>query len=183
MSRIESLLRAYQRFVTQPWQAGLSGAERVWFAVYDPSQERRLLFRLSEFETATIAAHHRWQMLDMSQTFGDWMAAHRYREAYFDDPEALGLALPDYAQWLSQRIRDGLTSGDIDTETVFALVGAGSLFGLLRTATLVDSVADAIPGRLLVFFPGSYEGAQYRLFDARDGWNYLAVPITSEGGG
>jgi hypothetical protein len=33
-------------------------------------------------------------------------------------------------------------------------------------------------GRVVVFFPGEYENSNYRLLDARDGWNYLAVPIT-----
>lgn len=35
-----------------------------------------------------------------------------------------------------------------------------------------------IRGRVVVFFPGEYENSNYRLLDARDGWNYLAVPIT-----
>ena len=37
-------------------------------------------------------------------------------------------------------------------------------------------------GRLLVFFPGEVEGNNYRLLDARDGWNYLATPITADKG-
>ena len=37
-------------------------------------------------------------------------------------------------------------------------------------------------GRLLVFFPGVYEQNNYRLLDARDGWNYLAFPITASEG-
>ena len=44
-------------------------------------------------------------------------------------------------------------------------------------------VEGDIQGRLLVFFPGVYEQNNYRLLDARDGWNYLAVPITSQRGG
>ena len=40
-----------------------------------------------------------------------------------------------------------------------------------------------IRGRLLVFFPGVYEQNNYRLLDARDGWNYHAVPITASDGG
>ena len=39
MSRIEHLLKAYEDFVAQPWPAHLSGAERVWFAIYDPSHD------------------------------------------------------------------------------------------------------------------------------------------------
>lgn len=60
-----------------------------------------------------------------------------------------------------------------------ALMGIGSLFGFLRVSTLVQGVADAVRGRLVVLFPGEYENKTYRLLDARDGWSYLAVPITA----
>jgi hypothetical protein len=30
---------------------------------------------------------------------------------------------------------------------------------------------------MLIFFPGEFEN-QYQAFDARDGWEYLARPIT-----
>ena len=61
MGRIEGLLKAYSQFVAQPWPESLAGAEKVWFAVYEPKQERRLLFRISEFETATKKAGHGWK--------------------------------------------------------------------------------------------------------------------------
>jgi hypothetical protein len=32
---------------------------------------------------------------------------------------------------------------------------------------------------LLFFFPGEYVGNVYRFMEARDGFNYMAVPITS----
>ena len=38
---------------------------------------------------------------------------------------------------------------------------------------------DAVRGRLLVLFPGEYRQNIYRFMDARDGLNYMAVPITS----
>ena len=44
----------------------------------------------------------------------------------------------------------------------------------------MEAVTDCIGGRLLVFFPGEREGSNYRLLDARDGWNYLATPITAQ---
>ena len=43
--------------------------------------------------------------------------------------------------------------------------------------------STAIQGRLAVFFPGAYAQNHYRLLDARDGWNYLAVPITLHSAG
>ena len=60
-----------------------------------------------------------------------------------------------------------------------AVLGAATLFGFLRVSVLMDTVKDAITGRLLVFFPGEYEAGNYRLLDARDGWDYLATPITA----
>ena len=64
--------------------------------------------------------------------------------------------------------------------TLFAITGLASLFGFMRASRLVEAVAPAVRGRLLVFFPGERDGANYRLMDARDGWNYLAIPITAE---
>lgn len=61
-----------------------------------------------------------------------------------------------------------------------ALKGVGSLFGLLKVKEVVDKFAPLVRGRLLVFFPGSYENNNYRLLDGYDGWNYLAVPITAD---
>ena len=61
-----------------------------------------------------------------------------------------------------------------------ALKGVGSLFGLLKVKEVVDKFAPLLRGRLLVFFPGSYENTNYRLLDGYDGWNYLAGPITAD---
>jgi hypothetical protein len=62
------------------------------------------------------------------------------------------------------------------------MLGAGTLFGLgetVKVSALLNAVNDAVAGRFLVFFPGEHEGNSYRLLDARDGWNYLATPITA----
>lgn len=182
MSRIEGLLKAYEEFVAQPWTKNLSGAERVWFAVYEPAQERRLLFRIPEFETGTVKAGHGWAHLDVSGFFADWMANHKYREAYFEEPAAMELALRGFANDAAAHVRQALTAPGVDENTVMAISGVGALFGLVRTSTIIDQVTSAIRGRLLVFFPGRYESSQYRLLDARDGWNYLAIPIIAKNG-
>ncbi len=62
--------------------------------------------------------------------------------------------------------------------SLLALAGVGALFGLLRISELLPIVENHIRGRLLVFFPGVYVQGNYRLLDARDGWNYMATPIT-----
>jgi len=43
-----------------------------------------------------------------------------------------------------------------------------------------ESIAPLVKGRLVVFFPGTYENNNYRLLDGYDGWSYLAIPITSD---
>ena len=59
------------------------------------------------------------------------------------------------------------------------MLGVATLFGLTRVSTAIEKVAPVIKGRMLVFFPGQHENGNYRLLDARDGWNYLAIPITA----
>ena len=56
----------------------------------------------------------------------------------------------------------------------------GALFGLTKVKGIVDAFAPRVGGRLLVFFPGSFENDNYSLLDGYDGWNYLAVPITAD---
>jgi len=46
MSAIDRLLTNYARQVRLPWSVNTSGKQRVWFAVYPPSEERRVRARL-----------------------------------------------------------------------------------------------------------------------------------------
>lgn len=179
VNEIEGLREAYERFVQLPWDRSLAGPEKVWFAIYDPAQERRLRLRIPEFERATGNAGHTWVHLDLTNLFAEWMAEHPYRDAYFEEPEDMELALQDFATFVARQITDLLTSSDTTVDTVVALSGLASLFGLASASAVFETVTSAIRGRLLVFFPGQHNGSHYRLLDARDGWNYLAVPITA----
>ena len=53
MSEIEKLVESYEKYITLPWDTNLAGPQKVWFAEYDPSQERRLRLRIEAFQTAT----------------------------------------------------------------------------------------------------------------------------------
>src|SRR5680860_981485 len=113
------------------------------------------------------------------------MADHEYREEYFESPELMQTALPAFFDQLNSEVRRDVANHS-DPEVVVGLLGAGTLFGLgdaVKVSALLNAVNDAIAGRLLVFFPGEHEGNSYRLLDARDGWNYLAIPITPNGSG
>ncbi len=179
MNEIEGLRNAYERFLQLPWDRTLAGPQKVWFAIYEPAQERRLRLNLPEFERVTKAA---WSHLDLTDLFANWMAQHEYREAYFEQPEDMDLALKDFASFVSQQIVEGLTEPNVDANTVVAISGLASLFGFTYASAIFETVAPSIRGRLLVFFPGQHDGSNYRFLDARDGWNYLAVPITGTEG-
>lgn len=177
MNQIEQLVQAYEEFVSLPWDSTLAGPQRVWFAVYDKSDERRLRHRLGEFALATKRAKHGWVLHDLTNEFARWMADHKYRDAYFAAPKKLEMAFKDFKLAAAAPIRDKLSAAD--EQTVVALSGIGSLFGLIRASDLIAELQQSIRGRLLVFFPGQYDQNVYRLLDAREGWNYLAVPITA----
>jgi hypothetical protein len=185
LSYIDELLAAYRSFVTLPWQQNLAPAQRVWMAVYPPEYERRLRLHLPDFEVATNEAGHSWALVDITTSFERWMAAHEYREAYFESPELLDTALPAFFEHLVDEVQAQLANHP-DPDGVIGLLGAGTLFGLgavVKVSALLNAVNEAVAGRLLVFFPGQHEGNSYRLLDARDGWNYLAIPISPRGNG
>lgn len=185
MSYVDDLLDAYRRFVSLPWQQHLAGPQRIWMAVYPPEHERRLRLHVPAFEEATIEHGHPWTLIDITTAFERWMADHAYRETYFEEPELLTTALPGFFAHLVEDVRAQLAA-DGASDGVIGLLGAGTLFGLgdsVKVSALLNAVNDGVAGRLLVFFPGEHEGSTYRLLDARDGWNYLAIPITPKGGG
>lgn len=183
MSYVDDLLESYRRFVALPWQTNVAPPQRVWMVVYPPKYERRIRLNLSDFANATQQAGHPWELLDITTSFEEWMANHQYAEEYFEEPELLHPALPKFFDHLVELVREQLDQHP-DPDGVVSLLGAGTLFGLgdsVKVSALMSKVTESIAGRLLVFFPGEHEHNSYRLLDARDGWNYLATPITAEG--
>ncbi|HHY55162.1 MAG TPA: DUF1788 domain-containing protein [Chloroflexi bacterium] len=178
MSELDVLLDRYRTLLQLTWSPTLSGAERVWFVVYSPAQERRLRLRLADFELATCAAGHGWVWIDVSDAFADWMATHEYRDDYFREPEYVETVLPEFFEVLTRRLQAQLAAADANS--VVAIFGLSALFGLASISDLVVAVRSAIRGRLLVFFPGKKEGSNYRFLDAKDGWNYLSIAITAD---
>lgn len=179
MSKVDRLISNYEDFARLPWQDHLSGAEKVWFAIYEPSDERRLRRRVGEFENASGRAGHGWAFRDLTDTFAKWMSSQDYRDAYFESPDDLELAMADFRDYVARVVIEALEGDDVDANIVVAVSGAASLFGFMRVSQLLDDVSPHIRGRLLVFAPGVYEDNTFRLLDARDGWNYHAVPITA----
>lgn len=181
-SKVAKLVSAYRQHLTVPWQAGLAAIQRVIFAVYDKADELRLRANVEEFALATQQAGKQWLLLDVTSAFPEWMAAQEYRDAYFESPDDLAGyqagELTEFIADLTAALKARIAT-EAGPDTVVALLGVGALFGVARVSSLVEGVKDAVDGRLLVFFPGEYhpETHSYRLLDARDGWNYLAVPL------
>lgn len=82
MSKVAKLLNVYREHIAVPWQPGLAGIQRVIFAVYDPHDKLRMRANLVEFEIATKAAGHSWQLIDITDAFPTWMASQRGLERF-----------------------------------------------------------------------------------------------------
>ena len=180
MASVEPLLRAFENQLDLGWHSTRAGPQRVWMCVYDPALERKLLLRLDEFRNAVVKRGKSWRPLDLAASFSTWLARSRFRERYFADPTLLAPgapALEEFAEALRDRLLEELRQPDADERSVVALHGVGALFKLASTAALLKSVDGEIRGRVLVFFPGRLEADRYRLFDAYDSWDYLAVPV------
>lgn len=176
-SRIARLVQSYQSFIELPWETGLAGVQKVIFAVYDKTEELRVRAQIEEFEIATKAARHQWSLIDITDEFPRWMATHDYCEAYFESPDDLQDCLTEFTESVVASINSILE--EADENTVVALQGIAAVYGLSRVSEIIAKVANNIKGRLLVLFPGEYEKNNYRLLDARPGWDYQAVPITA----
>jgi hypothetical protein len=183
VSRIEELANRYRNHIAAPWQRNLAGEQRMIFVVYAPTHERKLRARLELFEMATIESGHKWKSFDFTQTFARWMSNLEYKEIYFEEPEDLAIPLQsDFLHFAANELRKVLTGEDVDFDTVVAVYGVASLYGFTKVSSVLKEVVRDIRGRLVVFFPGEFENNNYRLLGARDGWNYLAIPITLHNG-
>ena len=177
MSRIGRLRLEYKKHIGLPWKKNLAGPQRVLFAVYDKEDELKLRAVLEEWKLDTIDAGHRFVLVELSGEFSEWMMAQENREAYFEDPEELLNWLPNFKKQLAERCAKKIRAENADDDTVVCLAGVATLFGFVKVAELVELLADEVPGRLLLLFPGTHEGNNYQFLDARDGWDYLATPI------
>lgn len=180
MSRVKRLLQSYSKYIAVPWRSDAAAAQRVIFCVYSEDEELRLRAKIDEFEIATRQARHDWAVFDLTDTLAQWLTSQRYAKSYFQKPQLLATLLPKYLTYITEEFASFLESKEVGEESVVALKGVGSLFGFLKVKEVVDRLAPMVKGRLLVFFPGSYENNNYRLLDGYDGWNYLAVPITAD---
>jgi len=185
MSRLDQLLASYRRHVAMPLRPGLPLSQRVWFLVYSPDDERRMISRIGEFELATREVGLDWKQLDLTNAFANWMDTFEKdeREQCLADPALVeDYASPGFRDFLAGRIQEasGAVPGGQAERTVLALTGLMDLYDFVHVSTVIDALDNQFPGVLLVFFPGEREGNTYRFLGARIGWDYLATPILAE---
>ena len=179
MNKISRLISSYKKYIAIPWRAEAAAAQRVIFCIYDEHDELRLRAKIDEFEIATKENGHNWALFDLTDSFADWLTGQKYAQNYFEKPNLLATIYPKYLDYIVNEFEQFFEDSRIEETHVVAIKGVGSLFGFLKVKEVVDRLAPLVPGRLLIFFPGSYENNNYRLLDGYDGWNYLAVPITA----
>lgn len=190
MSEIQNLIQNYERHIALPWKAELPGAQKIVFVIYHPQEERNLRGKMRDFESSTRMAKHAWHECDMTHFLPKWIEAqHKEQKAlygekstlnYHTDFDSLLIAADEIQEDLCSYLAERLQDTNVTENDVVAVYGVAGLFDILHTTTVLKKVEDSIRGRLLLFFPGYYKGGQYRFMDARDGFNYLGVPITRE---
>ena len=182
MGRIEELADKFGIYLELPPSGIGLAAERVLMVVYDEDLERTFRERVVEFEMRTTTAGRKWKQLDCTGIISDWMTQLDYRESYFAEPEHLGTKIEgEFKNVVVDRLRAALQG--MDASSVLAVTGIASLYGFVRFSEIIREVDADIRGCLAVFFPGTKDKSNYRLLDARDGWNYLAhsISLHSEG--
>jgi hypothetical protein len=178
-NKVDTLLSKFELVIKENWTSTLSTSERVMFLVYDPAEQRKVDFRLSDFETATKKAEKKWLLISFKNCFPSWMSKHDYRDEYFLHPEDLTDQLEvSFKKYAVDYLNDFILQSNADEQTLLAIKDVSSLYGFVRLSEIINAVNNTFKGRLVIFFPGEYENNQYRLLDARDGWSYLARPIT-----
>ena len=183
MSEVDRLLKRYADAISIPWSTAKSDVERTLFVIYDRAKERQLRFHIDDFRSQTERAGKKWLQLDVTDSLPQWFSTHPYRDEYFlypgDQPGYAEGQLEEFEQSLVKALHARI-SKEATAEHAVAVLGAGSLFGFARVSDVMKRLAAAIPGRLVVFFPGEKVDNNYRLLGARDGWGYLATAITAD---
>ncbi|MCC5847926.1 MAG: DUF1788 domain-containing protein [Verrucomicrobia bacterium] len=177
MNRIETLAKKFDQHISLPWQQQLTDTEKTIFLVYPKEEERRLRAQKDLFRQSSQSAGHPWEEICLDDMFPDWMAEQEYAYDYFEYPSDVRQKLEtEFRDAVAARLRDKLAS--MGADAVLAVFGVGTLFGHCHVSAILESLHGSVNGRLVVFFPGSHERNVYHLLDARDGWGYLASPIT-----
>ena len=186
MAKTDQLLASYRRHVSLTRLShDLPLSQRIWFVVYSPEDERRMVNGYDAFEIATKEHGLGWKRIDLTGALADWIDG-------YDEDERLDIlrqpsvleryADPELIEHIGERIRQGLDQVPSEQahDTVFALTGLMELYDFVHVSAVLGSLDERQPGFLALFFPGERQGNTYRFLGARTGWDYLATPILAK---
>lgn len=174
---LNRLLDNYKEHIDLPWKAGLAPEQRIIFCVYDKDEELRLRYKLMQFRDKTEESGRKWLDVDLAEQFPLWLNKQEHVEEYFENPtDITDRFLKEFLDFLFEYIN----SINPDENTILALYGIGTLLGVAKVRGMIEKIAPIVPGRLVIFFPGSHRNGTFRLLDAYDGWGYLAKVLDGE---
>ena len=141
-SKIDSLLYNYDKIINEPWSITLSGQEKVWFLVYDPSEQRKMDLRIGDFERYTKRAGKNWLEINLKSCFPQWMSAHQYRQKYFEKPKFIADQIEsDFKKYVISYLQEKLNDPAADENTVVAVTYVSSLFGFLLLSDILKLIS------------------------------------------
>lgn len=183
MTLAQTLIERLKEHLALPWPSNVSAREKVVMVVYPPNEERKLRRMIEAGEVASEigTTGHGWVEFDLATEFSHWLANFEFRDRYLNRPERLWddngnvRGLEEYLVIRISEVAKSMAEND-----ALALIGGGGLFGLHSVSALIEHIENHVRGRLVIFFPGEHDAKNnsYRLLGAKDGWGYLAVPIT-----
>lgn len=179
MSKIQRLIDNYNTHISVPWRE-VAPAQRVIFCVYPENDELKLQAMIEEFEIKSRNHDHGWIQFDLTNTFAKWITSLKYARSYYQKPNLISSVIEKYGDYIYEEFEKMIQEKNPCDKDVIALTGVSTIFGFLKVSDLVERFSQKVAGRLVVFFPGSYENNKYSLLDAYDGWDYHAFAITCD---
>src|SRR5699024_2663117 len=156
MTYVDRLIEGLKQQLRLPWSQDRSGAESVWFLVFEPDRLRGVVARKDALRLAVEAASKRWEEIVISNAFGIWLASHRYTVSFLSRHQLVSVSAEDFVKRLVTEIKGEICKRQVDEQTLLVLTVTESLYGITKLAHTMRLLEDAIPGRLLVFFPCEY---------------------------
>ena len=177
MSSIKKLVQSYKDHISTPWRIGEAAPQRVIFCVYKQTDELAIRLKLGEFKEATKKSEHEWEHFDLTDSFADWFTSQKYTENYFKNPELMKGLLPNYGDFIYEKFKGFCNNKSVGPNAVVAISGVGSLYKFVSIKATLERISPLVPGKLLIFFPGTCKNDRYKLLDREENWDYLAVKI------
>jgi Domain of unknown function (DUF1788) len=181
--RLQSLLPVLvdRRFLNNQ---GIGNEVGIYIFDYDPEHELTVQNYIRHLEDELRSSPHSLNVLniDLYKVILHLLEERKVLEKVFSLEEKAGNAsLADKIKPLIRpdRILESIEKTKLGNEQLIFLTGVGASYPLLRSHTLLNNLQSPIERTpLVLFFPGSYDGHELRLFNTlKDDNYYRAFPL------